>query len=122
MQMLMTFVRYEVDFMLVSLALIVVYQLLTGQINTARLLEDKGKTPQLSPERVQLLMVTLVGALFYLTQAVSHPSQFPTLPRELLALLGGSNLLYLGGKAFPLIRSQREAETHPETKDEGVKK
>ncbi|MFB3078347.1 MAG: hypothetical protein ACE1Y4_10105 [Lysobacterales bacterium] len=84
-----------------SLAVIVGFKLLSGSINVAGLLADK-ETGAFSPGRLQLLLATLGGALFYFSQIVSadDPSALPPVPTELLLLLGGSNLGYLGGKIY----------------------
>ena len=82
---------------------IVSYQLVTGKISTAGMLSDKEEGG-VSPGRVQLLVVTLFAALYYLVLTSDNPKQLPEMPSELLLILGGSNLLYLGGKASqPLL-------------------
>ena len=47
-----------------ALLLIITFKLLSGQINTRGLLEDK-ETGTFSPGRLQLLIVTLGGVSFY---------------------------------------------------------
>jgi hypothetical protein len=78
---------------------LVAYQMLTGRISTNRLLADKV-TGAFSPARAQLLVVTLIGAVMYLLQVAEHPTQLPEVSQELLLIVGGSNLTYLGGKYF----------------------
>ena len=92
-------IRYEIWFLLGSFVLVVAYQLLTGRINTKGLLLDK-KVRSLSPGRIQLLMFTLVGALYYLLQVLENPTAFPDISYYLPLILGGSNLFYLGGKSY----------------------
>jgi len=88
--------RIEMWVLLGSLAVVVAYQLLTGRISVRGLLSgDDGKP---SASRVQLLIATLVAALTYLSQVVSHPSEFPTVPSWLLMGLAGSQIIYLWGK------------------------
>lgn len=115
-------VRWEVQLFLLVLLGIVAVRLLTGQISTRKLLygrkNDTGEpilgadgqtpgrkkedTPYFSPERVQLLLFTLGAALYYLTQVLNnpHPGTFPPLPQSWTAIGGGSNAIYLGGKAY----------------------
>jgi len=115
-------VRWEVQVFLLALFGIVAMQLLTGQISTKNLLygrkNDTGEaivgadgltkgrktddTPYFSPERVQLLLFTLGAAFYYLTQVLNNPNPgtFPPLPQSWPAVVGGSNAIYLGGKAY----------------------
>ena len=104
MEQLISIIRFEVWLILGGLALIVGYQMLTGKINTEGLLWDK-KTDGFSPARVQLLIFTLFGAGYYLLLTIEngHPTEFPEVPQELLALVGGGNLIYLGAKARSML-------------------
>ncbi len=103
METLVKFAQLEIWFLLGGLALIVGYQMLTGKINTTGLLQDK-EHKDLSPVRVQLLLFTLIGAGSYLALAVdmieTGAPSLPTVPAELLLLLGGSQAVYLGGKSY----------------------
>lgn len=104
------FVRLEVILFLGGLAVIIAYRLLTGGINTKYLLYGKQKdgSKYFSPERVQLLLITLWTAAAYLTQ-VAHPlpgadpTKLPDIPAKTLALLGGGHAIYLGGKAYTML-------------------
>ena len=93
-------IRFELWLILGGLALIVGYQMLTGKINTTGLFDDKV-TRGLSPGRVQLLVLTLAGAGYYLLLVAQQPpdGSLPSVPEEVLLLVGGSNLVYLGAKA-----------------------
>ena len=101
MQQLVPIVRLELALILGGLALVVVYKMLTGRINMIGLLDDK-KTRALSPERVQLLIFTVMGAGYYLLLAIEQaPSgRLPDIPGEALLLVGGSQVVYLGGKTW----------------------
>ena len=107
MEALITILRFEIWFFIGSLVLLVVYKMLTGKINTTGLLHDKKdkQTAGFSPARVQLLILTLFGAGYYLLLTVNngYPTEFPEVPQELLALVGGSNLVYLGAKARSML-------------------
>lgn len=75
-------------------------QLLTGQINTRGLfLGRKGDgTQYFSAERVQLLLFTLGAAFQFLSEVLRDPVKFPAVSGSWLLLLGGSHLVFLGGK------------------------
>lgn len=114
-------VAWEIKGFLIALFAIVAGQLLTGQINMKNLLygrkhdmgeeitdangvkwRKKENTLYFSPERVQLLMFTLGAAFYYLTQVLDNPKPgtFPPIPDSWTATVGGSNAVYLGGKAL----------------------
>ncbi len=103
MEQLAAFVEFEIWFLLGALALIVGYKMLTGRINTSGLLEDKERR-SLSPSRIQLLLFTFVGAGAYLAAVPemfdAAAPKLPEVPAELLVLLGGSQVVYLGGKSY----------------------
>ena len=107
---LIIFTGYEVIFLLFSLTGVVAYQLLTGKINLKGLLEDKEKGG-LTLERVQLIAFTMISALYFILHVINDPSQFPTLPPEMVTLMGGSSLVYLGGKAYSFRK--RSARRNP---------
>ena len=81
-----------------ALIAVVAYQVLIGRINLSGLLEGKS-SGQLSPGRVQLLFVTLLGMFYCLKTGLSGEGQLlRALPTEMLALIGGSQSLYLVDK------------------------
>ena len=88
---------------LAGLAVIVGYKLVTGGINTRGLLADT-EHGQLSPVRIQLLLFTLIGAASYaalIGEAIANGTRaFPAVPDELLAVVGGSQLIYVTGKSY----------------------
>ena len=100
MEQLIPIIRFELWLLLGGLALVVAYKLLTGQINMAGLLDDKV-TGEPSPGRVQLLVFTVTSAGYYFLLAVEQAASgsLPPVPPEMLFLVGGSQLVYLGGKA-----------------------
>jgi hypothetical protein len=107
MATLMMFARYEVGFLLAALLAVVVFQLLTGRINTRGLLSEKTKNGvgAISPARVQLLLFTVAFASYLLAEIIQS-RQFPTIDTKWLLMLGGSHSIYLGGKSLSLLRSQ----------------
>ena len=103
MDTLVKFLDAEIWCLLGALVLIVGYQILTGKINTKNMLSEKDGTGGFSVGRVQLLVVTLTGALYFFVELGNNPGVFPQLPPELLAVLTGSHLFYLGNKALSLL-------------------
>jgi len=88
--------RWEGVLIILLMAVAVVVQLLTGQIRTAGIFDNK-RTGALDPGRAQLLVVTLAMCLQVLMRlgepgvhrVVGLPSNWP------LTLFGGSHALYL---------------------------
>ena len=101
MNLLIPLIRFELWLLIGGLALVVTYKMLTGGINMSGLLDDKA-TRALSPERVQLLVFTVIGAGYYLLLAMETASsaRLPDIPEEVVLLLGGSHFVYLGGKSW----------------------
>ena len=100
MAFLVNLISWEVIVFLFALLTMVVSSLLTGRINTQGLLcGTKGDgTTYFSPERVQLLLITLGSALQYTISVWKNPTSFPPVDASWLAILGGSHFVYLGGK------------------------
>lgn len=95
---LVAFTRATVTVIVGGFALAVGYKLVTGAISTRGLLSGDDGHP--SPNSVQLLMMTVAGAAWYLGEATRTPlGRFPEVPTELLVLVGGSSLTYVGTRA-----------------------
>lgn len=94
----------EISLFLFGLMGLVATQLLAGHINTRRLLYGRKQdgTLYFSPERAQLLAFTVGIASYYLSEvfANAHPGKLPSLDPSWPAVFGGSNAVYLGGKAY----------------------
>jgi hypothetical protein len=92
---------------LAAFAAVVFIQLLTGGINTTSLLYGRQRDGQcyFSPGRVQLLVVTVLVALGYLVSVLKNPNRtaLPDVDESVLALLFGSHIVYLSGKARALL-------------------
>ncbi len=92
------------------LAAVIAIKLLMRTINTQGLLY--GRTAQgklyFSSGRVQLLLFTLWTALSYLMDSIQtrQSGKLPDIPDMTLALLAGSNMIYLGGKGMAMMRSK----------------
>ena len=109
MNTLFTVQRYALFLLLAALVVIVGYRLLTGQISTTGLLMDKQDKSggKFSPGRLQMLMATLLMAIYFVTQ-VLQSEKLPELPREFLLALGASHLFYLGGKTYAVLARKLE--------------
>ncbi|HEY1336611.1 MAG TPA: hypothetical protein VGF59_03835, partial [Bryobacteraceae bacterium] len=99
-------IQWAFRLLLGSLATVIGFRLITRRINTTGLfcgIRADGSR-YFSPERVQLLMVTLAAAARYLSAALSNPhaGSLPDVPNDWLTFLGGSHALYLGRKAFSI--------------------
>jgi hypothetical protein len=108
MTLLADLIKWEIEAFILVLAALVTLKLLVGEINTKGLLHGRiaarkrGNDRYFSPERVQLLLFTLGAGFYYLTLVLNNPTPgtFPDLPQSWPELLGGSNGIYLGGKAY----------------------
>ncbi len=98
---------WEGFLLLGSLAGIVVFKLIGGQISTRELLTgERAHGPEFfSPGRAQLLVVTVLGAAYDLVQVLHSPGRdsLPPLPKTMVAALGGSQAIYLAGKAWAVL-------------------
>ncbi len=99
--------RWEIEAFLFGLAALVALKLLTGEINTRYLLWGTLKNGQryFSPERVQLLGLTLATAFNLVLQVLQNPSanQFPAISERWVMLFGSSHGIYLAGKSWALM-------------------
>jgi hypothetical protein len=98
--------RYEIWILLITLAAVVFYQLVTGRINTRGLLRDKVSGRSFSPGRLQMLIITTVVPLYYMLLIFKSekPGELPEVPGTLLMMMAGSHAFYLGGKLAGLLR------------------
>lgn len=108
MDALATTLRYEMLFLLTALIVVISYRLLTQQINTKGLLLDKTSGRAFSPGRLQMLVVTLGIALYYVLMVLDtkDTGKLPDMPNEFLVALGGSHVFYLGGKLYGTLASK----------------
>jgi hypothetical protein len=111
MTLLRQVIVWEVWIFLGSLLGIIFMRMLNGEINTRHLLYGRRRgrggrlEPYFSPERVQLLIFTLATAFQYVTGLLQNPvhCKLPDLPQSVVAALGGSHAVYLGGKAYSML-------------------
>lgn len=104
----MLFLRVELLAILSGLFALIAFGLLSGRINLSGLLDQSDPTTHyrtFSPERAQLLVMTLLSAGYVLLCVMSDPLRLPEVPHALLWAQGGSGSAYLGGKAIRIYQS-----------------
>jgi hypothetical protein len=110
MKILGVCISVEMGLFLTVMLAIISYQLLTGKINAGGLLFKKIGPRHYNPLGVQLLLLTLMTAMYQLLLVMKDPTHFPSIPEEALLVLGGGNLAFLGGKFHSLLsHSKRES-------------
>jgi len=79
----------------------IAFQLLTRRISIRNLLCQKGASKAPSPERIQLLLATILLSFRYLS-SLSHapPDSLPPVSSDWLYVFGGSSTIYAVGKAI----------------------
>ena len=106
MRFLINAARSEMIFLITALGAVTLWRLCKDG-SFAGLLRSRDKS--LSPARIQLLMVTVLTAMHYLLSTIHDPSHLPTVPLNLVAVLGGSQWLYLGAKAWDFrVKDKRQ--------------
>lgn len=103
-----TLAYWEGLILIVGLFGVVFWKLCTGEIDLDQLFEgdsgeDDDQTSDVSAGRVQMFVVTISAAGYYLLQVIQNPTQFPAVPSGLVAALAGSHAIYLGGKAQDML-------------------
>lgn len=101
-----TLASWEGLILIGGLFAVVLWKMLSGEIPLDQLFEGDirgSSTPYISSGRIQAFWITIYVAYYYLVQVVHDPTQFPTVPDNMVALLAGSHALYLGGKAQAML-------------------
>lgn len=110
METLASAVEFSVWLIVGTTAAIVLTGMLNGTINLNGLLRVKSgpSESQLSPARVQALLVTLAAAFDYLSRVLADPNMtmLPDAPSLLLTALGASHGVYLASKAYAVFSSR----------------
>jgi hypothetical protein len=116
MRLLANVARLEMMTLFASFAVVTLWKLCQS-VSFAGLLRSRDGT--LSPGRVQLFVVTVLTALQYLLTVIhdashlaaihdpSHLAAIPPIPANLVWALGGSQVVYLGGKAWSMFGLKR---------------
>jgi hypothetical protein len=112
--------QLETIILLSGLMIVVACKLIAGDIHRSGLL-TVSKDPrrpdapsEFSPARAQMLMATLLGAMYYIIQVINNRSadRLPDAPSALVGIIGGSHAIYLGGKvqsAWDLLTGRPKA-------------
>ncbi len=99
------FMIIEIWFLLIVMAAIIISRLITGRINLKGLLYEKNIANEFSPFRIQLLLVSVAVALYYLFKLYKDPTCFPMINKDVVLLFGVSNLVYIAGKYRSLYKT-----------------
>jgi hypothetical protein len=102
MTLLFEVAKYATLGLIGAYALVIAWKLYTGSIPLGALLRSAdGRS---SPARLQMLLFTVVVAAQYLASVWKNPgaASMPTISPTVLAVLGGSHAVYLGGKALSI--------------------
>jgi hypothetical protein len=93
--------------LIIAFPLTIGFALVGKKMGLSHLLIDKQSGGP-SQVRVQLLLVTIAGATFYLAQTAialsTGATKLPEIPESWLLVLGLSNGLYIGGKFASVLR------------------
>lgn len=87
--------QWLIVFLMTAFGVRILYGLLIGEIALSGLLTMDGN--RFSPERLQLILVTVAGVIAYVGSSVSAGT-IVEIPDSLLVLFGVSHSVYLGGK------------------------
>ncbi len=87
-------------------AALILYGLMKGAIRTDGVLRD-GTTGEITPDRVQLLLVTVSGTIGYVIDALDHvgAAKLPDISPTMLTAVSASQLLFLIPKFIRRVRS-----------------
>jgi sulfite exporter TauE/SafE len=105
MRLLASVARWETIALIASFGIVTLWKLFQSA-SFSGLLRSSDRT--LSPGRVQLLVLTILTALQYLLATMHDPSHLPPVPADLVKVLGGSQFVYLGAKAWDIFGLNRK--------------
>ncbi len=106
---LVRILHYELLGFLYVLGGVLVFQLLTRRINLQGLIFRKDGSGSISPERIQLLVVTLATCVRYIGQvSTTTKAALPDMDPGWLYLMGGSNGIYLVRKGWTFWRQRNK--------------
>ena len=92
-----------------ALLAVVVIKILTASINLRGLLAAKDSSTNVSPERVQLLVLTLAASIGYINQAARvQGARLPDVGSSWLYIYGGSSTIYAAAKLWRIWSSGRK--------------
>lgn len=109
-------IQFEIWLFIVGLSFSIFFLILKNKINLRGLLFDKTGNQKYSPQRLQLLLFSLIFFIYYLFEviynlnkckALNYPCTMPQIRTEFLFLLGASNFIYLGSKLALILKYRR---------------
>ncbi len=109
-------IQVEIWIFLVGLMSTISFLILKKRINIIEILFDKPSTRTYNRAKLQLLLLSLGFVVVYLMEVRHNLNQcrldeqfcrLPDVQPEYLAILGGSNFVYLWGKFTSLIKQRR---------------
>ena len=106
MESLRKLAQWEMIILVVSFGVVTLWKLFQSN-SFSGLLQSKDKDASFSPGRAQMLAMTALAALQYLLATIQNPSHLPAVPSNLVTALGGSQLVYLGAKAWNVFGPNR---------------
>src|SRR5271166_378789 len=93
--------HFELLGFLCLLAAVVLFKIVTRQVNLEGLITHKDGSDQVSPERIQLLLATIAASATYFAQVATNTNgKLPDISPQWLYLFGGSSGIYVAGKAW----------------------
>jgi hypothetical protein len=96
--------RWELIILIASFGVVTLWRLFKSASFAGLVRSSDGS---LSPGRIQLLTLTVLTALQYLLTTLRDPSHLHALPSGIVAAMGGSQMLYLGAKAWSTFGPKR---------------
>jgi hypothetical protein len=109
-ELLRAVMLWDIRVFVFALIAIITVRLLDGRINTTGMLSARTARDglRLSPERIQLLLVTLALAAQYVSEVIAGGRlTMPAVPHAWIAVLSGSHGIYLGGKFWNRNQEKR---------------
>jgi len=105
MPLLVKIARCEMITLIAAFGIVTMWRLFQSASFSGLLRSSDGSW---SPGRAQLLVLTILTALQYLLATIQNPSRLPPLPAGLVSVLGGSQAVYLGAKAWSIFGPNRK--------------
>lgn len=93
---------------LLGLVLVIAFAIVGGRISLRGLLTEPLTGQKAFVSRPQLLLVALSAATTFIVAgmaAVGTTNRFPEVPTTMLAIVGGSHLVFLGGRGIAALLS-----------------
>lgn len=109
-------IQLEIWIFLVGLISTIFFLMFKNKINVREILFDNPSSQTYSREKLQLLLTSLIFVVVYLMEVRHNLNQcqllgiscsLPEVRGEYLAILGGSNFVYIWGKLTSLIKERR---------------